>query len=151
AIAPKAVFRQDPDGRLGLQPGYEAVAAIVDGPWPPSAVEMAKLSFRGRRFVSLEIRPFRYDESSAHVSSPLTLTVRVDFNRPAGGSSLLSDLVAARDPQVDAALEGTVLNWDQGQGWRTSPAATRFGGPGRSLFGSGPNGTARAQAFDETQ
>src|SRR5262249_15837139 len=99
----------------------------------------------------LELRPFRYDESGARVSSPLVLTVRVDFNRPLGGASLLSGLTAARDPQVDAALEGNVLNWEQGQGWRAAAPLDRSRGPGRSLFGSGPSAITGTLAFDESQ
>jgi hypothetical protein len=105
--------------------------------------------FRGRRFVQLEVRPFRYDESTGRVSSPLTLTVRVDFNRPASSANLVTD-VAARDPQVDAVLEATILNWEQGQGWRKAPQLERTR-PGRTLLGSGPNAGAIAPAFDETQ
>src|SRR5262249_18626356 len=97
------------------------------------------------------LRPFRYDESGARVSSPLVLTVRVDFNRPLGGASLLSGLTAARDPQVDAALEGNVLNWEQGQGWRAAAPLDRSRGPGRSLFGTGPSAITGTLAFDESQ
>ena len=149
-IAGKPVFRGDPKGRLGLQPTVDPVPAIADGPWPPSSVQLAApFAFRGRRFVQLEVRPFRYDETSAHLSSPLTLTVRVDFNRPATSPALLSD-ASASDPQMDAALQDNVLNWDQGSGWRRAPALERSR-PGRSLFATGPRGTQVAPAFDESQ
>ena len=150
AIAGKPAFREDIDGRLGLQPAVEPQAAIADGPWPLSSVQLAPpFAFRGRRFVQLEVRPFRYDETSARVSSPLTLTVRVDFNRPGSSPALLSD-VAARDPQVDAALEDNVLNWAQGQGWRQAPSLERSR-PSRSLLGGGPRAAAGALALDESQ
>jgi len=150
AIAGKPAFRDDADGRLGLQPTVVPQAAIADGPWPLSSVQLAPpFAFRGRRFVQLEVRPFRYDESSARVSSPLTLTVRVDFNRPAASPSLLSD-VAARDPQMDAALEDNVINWDQGQGWRQAPSLERSR-PNRSPLGSGPRAAAGTLEFNESQ
>src|SRR5262245_54392968 len=148
-IAGKPTFREDPDGRMGLQPVVDPQPAIVDGPWPASSIQLAPtFGFRGRRFVQLEVRPFRYDESSHRVSSPLTITVRVDFNVSSASSSLLSGLTAARDPQIDAALEGSVLNWEQGQGWRVTPAPERSR-PGRSLLSS--TGAAPGFAFDETQ
>jgi len=150
AIAGKPVFREDEDGKLGLQPTVDPVPAISDGPWPQSSVQLAApFAFRGRRFVQLEVRPFRYDESSAHLSSPLTLTVRVDFNRPGVSPALLSD-VAAPDPQVDAAIQDNVVNWDQGAGWRVSPSPDRSH-PSRTLLGTGPRGSAVAPAFDEDQ
>jgi hypothetical protein len=150
AVAGKPVFREDPDGKLGLQPGIDAVAPISDGVWPPSSVQLAApFGFRGRRFVQLEVRPFRYDESGARVSSPLTLTVRVDFNRPATSTAVLSD-VAARDPQMDAAIQDNVLNWDQGAGWRSTPPL-EYRRPGRTLLGGGPRGSTAALAFDEGQ
>ena len=146
-VAGKPAWRND--DRLGMQPTVEPHAAISDGPWPLSTVSLAPpFGFRGRRFVQLEVRPFRYDESSARVSSPLTLTVRVDFNRPASALSLLPEM-APRDAQVDAALEGNVLNWEQGQGWRRAPSPGRSR-PDRSLFTTGPR-AAGVFAFDESQ
>ena len=41
AVSGKPVFREDPDGKLGLQPGIDAVAPISDGVWPPSSVQLA--------------------------------------------------------------------------------------------------------------
>jgi hypothetical protein len=150
AIAGKPVFRKDPDGKIGLQPAVEAVAPIVDGPWPPSSIQLAApFAFRGRRFVQLEVRPFRYDESGAHVTSPLTLTVRVDFNAPSMSSAMLSS-VAAPDPQLDAAIQDNVLNWDQGAGWRTAATSLRSR-PNRTFLSTGPRGAAAAPGFDEDQ
>ena len=149
AIAGKPVFRDDPDGRLGPQPDLEAVEPILDGPWPPSQVQLdAPFGFRGRRLVSLEIRPFQYDEASQRLSAPLTLTVRVDFNRAAGAAAMPTGL-GASDRHIDAALESSVLNWEQGRGWRVPPerGATRGG----SLFGARPAGSTQALVFDESQ
>ena len=149
-IAGKPVFLPGGDDRLGVQPAMEPQAAISDGPWPASSVQLAApFAFRGRRFVQLEVRPFRYDEADQRVSSPLTLTVRVDFNRPASSPALLSE-ASGRDAQVDAALEGNVLNWEQGQGWRKLPGLERSR-PGRTLPGNGANATTGTGLFDETQ
>lgn len=148
-IAGRPVFREEPGSRLGAQPGVEAVDAIADGVWPESSVDMsAPFAFRGRRFVALEVRPFRYDESDARIWSPLSVTVRVDWNRPAGASALAAPFGGARDRHVDAALETSVLNWEQASGWRVTPAAARSGG---SLFGRRGTTPAKAAAFDEDQ
>ncbi len=147
-IAGRPVFREDPASRMGPQPAMEPVAAIADGPWPAASVEMATpFGFRGRRMVSLELRPFRYDEGLARVSSPLSLTVRVDFNRPAGSSALASGL-GASDRHVDAALETSVLNWEQARGWRVPPSAGPDAG---SLFAPRPAGGAQVLAFEDDQ
>src|SRR5207247_5353343 len=67
-VAGRPVFRDDPAGKLGFQPFVEAVEPIADGPWPTSTVSLERpYGFRGRRLVSLEIRPFRYDEASGRV------------------------------------------------------------------------------------
>lgn len=152
AIAGKPVFRDDRDSRLGPQPSVDPVAPIDDGPWPASQIELGQpFGFRGRRMVTLEVRPFRYDAASRRLSAPLTLTVRVDFNRPAAAAALLEG-AGEPDPHVDAALETSVLNWQQGQGWRVAPRRLSSSGrPGRSLFTSGPARTTQAVAFDESE
>ena len=105
AIAGKPGFRMTDEPRLGEQPIVDPVAAIADGPWPPASVQLdAPFGFRGRRMVQLELRPFRYDETSGRISAPLALTVRVDFNRPAGASALLTGS-GEPDRHVDAVLE----------------------------------------------
>ena len=63
-IAGRPVFKQDVE--LGTQPAEDSVAAVLDGAWPPSAVQMTEpYSVRGRRLIALEVRPFRYD-AGAH-------------------------------------------------------------------------------------
>ena len=147
-IAGKPGFRED-DARLGLQPMLEPVAAIVDGPWPAAPVQLAPpFGFRGRRLVQIEVRPFRYDEATGRTSAPLTLTVRVDFNRPAGAAAMPTTS-SAPDRHVDAVLETSVLNWQQGSGWRVLPSEQVAGGPLR--FGRRPAGNNTAQVFDESQ
>jgi hypothetical protein len=146
-IAGKPVFRDDPASRLGEQPGVEAVEPVVDGVWPTSSVSLTTpFGFRGRKLLAVELRPFRYDESGARVSSPLTLTVRVDFNRPPGAAAMAAG-VAAPDRHVDGALEASVLNWEQARPWRVAPTgyAGAVGGP---LFGSRPAAGRQAVAFD---
>jgi hypothetical protein len=153
AIAGKPVFREDDkNSQLGPQPAVEPVAPIDDGPWPTSQLELGQpFGFRGRRLVTLEVRPFRYDAASRRLSAPLTITVRVDFNRPAAAAMLLEG-AGEPDRNVDAALETSVLNWQQGQGWRVAPHRLGSSGPGRSLFTApGAAGTAQVLAFDESQ
>ena len=147
-IAGKPGFREEPESNLGLQPIMEPVAEIVDGAWPPASVEMAApFGFRGRRLVQLELRPFRYDATSARLWSPLELTVRVDFNRPAGASAM-AETMGATDRHVDAALATSVLNWDQGQSWRVPPSAGRAGG---SLFPRKAAGTGVLPAPEDDE
>jgi len=129
AVAGAPVLRDDADGKLGLQPAVDAVAPVIDGPWPAQRVELSRLSFRGRRLATIEVRPFTYDASTQRLSAPLRLTVRVDFNRPAGAALLSSLATGGPDPHVDPVLEASVLNWQQGQSWRVAP--THAGG---SLF-----------------
>ena len=87
---------------------------------------------------------------SKRLSSPLTLTVRVDFNRPAGASAMPSGM-GLPDRHVDASLEASVLNWQQGQGWRVAPQGLGRFAAGKSLFGSKPAASTQALAFDESQ
>jgi hypothetical protein len=151
AIAGKPVFRDETDSRMGPQPGVEAVAAIDDGPWPASQVELGRpFGFRGRRMVTLEVRPFRYDAASRRLSAPLTLTVRVDFNRPGAAITLLEG-AGEPDRHVDAALETSVLNWQQGQGWRVPPQRFTLSRPGKSLFSGTTPTAAQALGFDESE
>jgi hypothetical protein len=146
-IAGRPVFIERPGSRLGAQPAVEPVDAIVDGEWPEASVDLgAPFGFRGRRFMALEIRPFRYDEATARVSAPRTLTVRVDFRRPAGASALPAPTSGARDRHVDPALETSVLNFEQARGWRVAPSGARDGG---SLFGRRGAAPAKAAVFEE--
>lgn len=147
AIAGKPGFRMTDEPRLGEQPVVDPVAAIADGPWPLASVQLdAPFGFRGRRMVQLELRPFRYDETSARISAPLALTVRVDFNRPAG-SSALGTGSGEPDRHVDAVLESSVLNWAQGSAWRVPP--TRTEPRPRETFARRPAGSAAVLAFEE--
>lgn len=146
-IAGRPAFRDDPSGRLGAQPIREDVPAIEDGPWPPSPISLdAPFAFRGRRLVHLEFRPFRHEPGSGRLVAPRTLTVRVDFNRPAGAAAQVAT-TSEPDPHADAVLEGSVVNWTQGRGWRVPPAPLTERG---SRVGAAPAGAAAANAFDES-
>ena len=150
AIAGMPVFRDEPGSQLGPQPGMDAVEPILDGPWPPSRVELATpFAYRGRRLVTLEVRPMTYDPAARRLTSPLTLTVRVDFNRP-GGAAAMPVGSSEPDRHVDPALEASVLNWRQGQLWRLRPRALASAESG-SLFARETAGRTRALAFDESQ
>lgn len=147
-IAGRPAFTNDPASRLGPQPIVEPVAAIADGPWPEASVDMgAPFGFRGRRIVALELRPFRYDESAGRVWSPLELTVRVDFHRPAGAVAMPAT-TGAPDRHVDAALATSVMNWEQARGWRVPPSRTASSG---SLFPRKAAGTGVLPPLEDDQ
>lgn len=135
--------------QLGTQPTLEPVAAIIDGPWPRSSVQLAApFGFRGRRLVQLEIRPFRYDAGTGRISAPLLLTIRLDFNR--AGSGMAAPLMSSEpDRHVDPLLEASVLNWQQGSGWRGRPLTQ---GPRRwRSTERGGFATDAVNDFDESQ
>src|SRR5690348_699962 len=147
AIAGRPVFRGHPGDALGVQPDEEDVPAITDGAWPTSPVQMsAPFSFRGRRLVALELRPFRYDAGASRLWAARTLTLRVDFQRPAGAAA---PPPGGPDPHADAALATVVMNWDQARLWRGAPRRLERRGPG--LFGARAAGAAAAFGFDEDQ
>lgn len=133
-IAGKPVFRDAKDG-LGVQPSMDQVEPPLDGAWPSAAAQLGTpYSFRGRRLVSLEVRPFRYDEAASRLSAAGTITVRLEFNRP-GGASALAVTGGAEDRHIDAALEHSVLNWSQAQPWRQAPTAPAARPREGGLFG----------------
>ena len=128
AIAGRPVFRDEQDG-MGVQPTMDDVAPVLDGAWPVAAVQLgAPYAFRGRKLVSLEVRPFRYDETAGRLSAVGKVTVRIDFNRPSG-TSALAITGGAEDRHIDAVLEHSVLNWTQAQPWRQAPVASPVGRP----------------------
>lgn len=143
AIAGRPAFRPDPGGGPEV-PYTERVDPIVDGAWPAEDVLLGTpAGFRGRRLVSLEARPFRYDEGAARLTAVAGFTVRVDWNRPAGARALPA-AAAEPDPGMDAALATSVLNFGQARAWRVGPRARRASEP---LFAR----PLAAAAFDESE
>jgi len=146
-IARRPGFRRQ-GGANDYEPTADDVAPIADGLWPPLQAQLAAPgAFRGRRLVGLEVRPFQYDDATGRLLVTPTMVVRVDFNRPAGAAAL-PVVATASDPQADAVLGSTVLNFAQARGWRVAPAGTA-----RPLFGARavrPAGAAAALAFDES-
>jgi len=139
AIAGKPGFEHPASGED--EPVMLDVSPLADGVWPGSPVHLgAPDSFRGRKLVGLEVRPFQYDEAGRRLTVTPSLDVRVDFNRPAGASLVPGG--GEPDPHFDDVLRSAVLNFDQASGWRTHAAAGRA----PSLFGS-----SVSPAFDETQ
>ncbi|HEY6867315.1 MAG TPA: C25 family cysteine peptidase, partial [Candidatus Eisenbacteria bacterium] len=149
AIGDRPGFRDDVRG-LGPSPTREPVAPIVDGPWPPSPVELGQpFDLRGQRLIALQIRPFRYDEATGRMWGRRSVTVRLSFG--AGTSPTTAPpSVAVEDRHWDPVFRRAVLNFEQGRRWRASPASRRA--PSGSLLGPGrpARGLARA-AFDESQ
>lgn len=140
AIAGRPGFHPDPDGGPEL-PVMEKVDPIVDGAWPAEEVVLgAPTSFRGRRLVSFDVRPFRYDEGASRLSAVAGYTVRIDFNRPAAARALATS-GHQPDPGIDAALATSVLNFEQARAWRETPGASGGG----SLFAK----PSAAAALDE--
>lgn len=141
-VAGRPGFRPDPGGGLAT-PVTEQVDPIVDGAWPPEeALLGAPTSFRGRRLVSFEVRPFRYDEGASRLTAVAGYTVRVEFNRPSG-SRALATAGHRPDPGMDAALATSVLNFEQARPWREAPA----GAAGSDRLFASPSA---ARAFDES-
>ena len=126
------------------------VAAITDGTWPPSPVLLGAVSsMRGRRFLSLEVRPFRYDAGAARLSATTQITVRVDFNRPAGAAAL--PVTGTRDAHFDDVFASAVLNFDQARDWRVAPGASLAGArASESAFARPAPGLLRGAGFDES-
>ncbi len=144
AIARRPTFT--PGERGEYQPGSAAVPALTDGAWPSEPTLLGAVgSFRGRRIVGLEVRPFQYDEAAATLRATASLVVRVDFNRPAG-SAALPATVSAPDVHADAVLRSAVLNFDQAGPWRVAPA-----GASRPLFARPGSGQAGSRASFETE
>ncbi len=143
-VAGRPAFRPDPSGGPEVPYTEPTDPIAVGGAWPAEDVRLgAPASFRGRRLVSVETRPFRYDEAAGRLTAVSSLTVRVDWNRPAGASALSSVGGGEPDPGFDAALETSVLNFDQARSWRQAPGAGAAG----ALFAK----PSSAAAFDEGQ
>lgn len=139
AIAGRPGFKPNPDGG-NATPYMEDVPALTDGAWPPAPVLLGgSTPFRGRRLVSLEVRPFRYDESSAALTVTPSYVVRVDFNRPAGAAALPAVSARTEDRHFDDVLAVGVLNFDQARSWRTVPRGAQ-----RIMDGFAPAGAAPA-------
>src|SRR5258706_2539935 len=146
AVSGKPSFRDD--GHGGFEPTRTEVAAIADGPWPASAVDLgAPFTLRRQRVVSVRLRPFRYDEASHRLWSRPSLVVRVSWGS-AGAARAIG--LAPPDPGPEPVLESALINAEQGKRWRLPPsqslspfAPTRLARrPGSALL----EGT---QAFDE--
>ncbi len=132
-----------------FEPVVEPVDPIVDGPWPPSIVELGEEhTLRRQRMVSVRILPYRYDEASGKLWTRRSVTVRVDF---VGGRT--ADGVPSRDAHWDRVLRGSVLNFDQARAWRARPEPLRS--RGTSLLDdargrrAGELSATAVQAFDE--
>ena len=144
-IGDRPSFRDDYGG-FGLVPTREPAEAILDGPWPASPVELsAPFTLRRQTMVAIQVRPFRYDESSGRLWTRRAIVVRVDFLGGGGGS--LAPI--AEDRHWEPVLKGAVLNYEQGRRWRSAPARVGAAGPAGPLFGA-PAGAAQAAAFDES-
>jgi hypothetical protein len=141
AIAGRPVFHTDEVSGQEF-PAVEEVPLVTDFAAEPVSLT-EPFGFRGWRLVQLEVRPFEYQAATRRLSSPLSLTVRVDFHAPQGspgpgGASLTS--------VSDPVLQSVVLNREQAPAWRVAPHAhlgrVRSGDAGARL----PGGAA----FDDT-
>ncbi len=121
-IAGRPDFRTFPDGS-DAEPIMLEETPRTDGEWPTQQVLLGNpIPFRGRRLVSIEARPFRYDEALARITVTPNYVVRVDFNRPAGAAALVAEAdPAAEDRHYDDVLAASVLNFEQAKPWRAVP------------------------------
>lgn len=151
ALGERAVFHNDPAG-LGVVAGREPVAAIEDGSWPLSAVEVGEpFTIRRQRVVQITLQPFRYDVATGRLWSRRSLTVRIRFAGASPGRLGLSLAPAPEDRHWEPVLRGTVLNYEQGARWREPrPALAARGLFARSLFERATQqGVTSAAGFDE--
>lgn len=141
AIAGRPDFIPSPDGG-DAEPVMLEVTPLVDGAYPLEPVRLGTPTpFRGRKLVSIEVRPFRYDEGASALSVNPRMIVRVDFNRPAGAAALASETVpGAEDRHYDDVLAAGVLNFEQAKPWRTVPRGAQRLMDGFSLAGTAPAG-----------
>ena len=145
SITAKPVFRQGTGG--SFVPDREPVAALQDGVWPTSSVEVGEpFTLRRQRLVAVRIMPFRYDESAGRLTVQRSMVVRVDF---LGGTPAAAGGPVAADGSWESVLRAGVLNYEQAKGWRAAPmkAVRRslFAAPGRAA----PAGSMASAAFDE--
>ncbi|MFN8589514.1 MAG: C25 family cysteine peptidase [Candidatus Eisenbacteria bacterium] len=122
AIAGRPDFRTFPDGS-DAEPIMLEATPLADGAWPTEPVRIGTPTpFRGRKLLSIEVRPFRYDEVASQLTVTPGMTVRVDFNRPAGAAALAQAAdPAAADRHYDDVLAASVLNFEQAKPWRSAP------------------------------
>ncbi len=146
AIAGKPSFVPGP--HQTFEPAMDDVAPVLDGAWPREPVSLGAMgAWRGRRYASLEVRPFQYDEAGATLRATASMLVRVEFNRPAGAAALPARATAP-DPNADDVMRAAAINWDQGASWRLAPAAD----PAVARVSRGASiASTRALGFDETQ
>lgn len=142
AIAGRPVFRaNEPDGPEF--PADEQVPLVQDPAFDTVSLT-EPLAYRGWHYVQLEVRPFDYQNETRRVSSPLSLTVRVDFHAPPTSSAPRgAERVAAPDP----TLEAVALNMSQGSAWRMPPRST----PPRQRANVAAALLAIGAGFDETE
>ena len=120
AVAGRPVFRADEPGGPEF-PALEEVP-LVEDPTFDTVSLTEPLAYRGWRYVQLEVRPFDYQNVTRRVSSPLSLTVRVDFHALSQSSGPTGTALAVAP---DPALEAVALNLAQGSAWRVPPRSTR--------------------------
>ena len=145
-----AVDSIQPGDGLGPVPVAEPAEPILDGPWPPSPVELGvPFTLRGQRMVAVTLAPFRYDEASARLTATRRLEVRIAF---AGGLAGTSGAPAADDPHWDPVFKQSLVNFEQGRRWRKGPTGIIPGGRARPA-GARPGGARPAGrvAFDESE
>jgi hypothetical protein len=138
-IAGRPVMRDD-GGVLGLVPAMEAVAPVLDGPWPTSPVGLTEpMTVQGQRLVAVQVRPFRYDEAAGRLWIRRSLLVRVDF----GGAGAVGG-PAVTDSHWEPVFRSALANYEQGRAWRaTRTDLERLARPAGIQLG------AVSAAFDE--
>lgn len=155
-VGGKPGFRDDA-GKLGLVPIVDRIAAIADGPWPTSAIELSDpFTVRRQRMVTLRVRPVRYDEASGTVWSRRSMTVRLDFAGVTPGALRAGAAAPVEDRQFDAVLERAVLNFAAARSWGTPlksatlPASELMRRANASSLGAKASaGTSAVAGFDE--
>ena len=107
-----------------LQPGQtrrtvDAKAYAATAAYPALAARLADDAWlRDQRLVRIELYPFQYRPRAGQVIWHRTLRVEVTFTRSANQSF---KAVNADQSPFDAALRGSLLNYDQARAWRAEP------------------------------
>lgn len=152
-LGEKPVMKEGPEG-FGPSPAREPVPPILDGPWPGAPVELgAPLTVRRQRLVAVQVRPFRYDESTGRLWVRRSLTVRVDFTGVAPGTAAGTSSTPVTDSHWEPVFRNALANYEQGRRWR-APLGASGASPASRLFGDravAPSALFGAAAFDEDQ
>ncbi len=116
---PREEFVRDGDDFPVAVQHYEPSAEFYSGrgTYPDGVAALGfDTTLRHQRVVQVVFHPFQYSASTGELSLHKSIVVRVTFDQNARAAGMRP--VAAREPQWDAVLAGTVLNYVQAREWQ---------------------------------